>query len=115
MNKFFKFTVIIFALFLLTLPLTGCLDGTSTLVLYVDNPANDTSVNTPTVTVNGRVAGTESATAKLTVNSEDVKIKDGKFLAEVKLTEGKNVINIGATAGSVNLKEQVTVTYAPTK
>lgn len=85
------------------------------LNLKVDTPRDGTTVTTSTVTVSGRVKGTESAGAKVGINNADVPVKDGKYSANVTLTEGKNVINIAATAGQANLKEQVTVTYVPAK
>ena len=115
MSKFLKLLGIIFVLSLLALSFTGCMDGASTIILKVDTPSNDTSVTTPTITVSGHVAGTEKSNAKVTINDASVPIKDDKFSADVNLTEGKNVITVGATNGSVNLKEQVTVTYTPAK
>lgn len=119
MNNLFKLIGILFVLSLLALPLTGCdnppWEAGSTLVLKVDTPPDGTTVTTSTVTVSGRVKGTESAGAKVGINNADVPVKDGKYSANVTLTEGKNVINIAATAGQANLKEQVTITYAPAK
>ena len=106
-------------LFLFTLPLTGCenppWDSGRSLVLNVDTPKDDTTVTASTITVGGRVNGTERAGAKVNVNGVDVPVKDLKFSTDVPLTEGKNVINISATAGQANLKQQVTVTYVPVK
>jgi len=44
-----------------------------------------------------------------------VPVKDSKFSTEVTLIEGKNVINVDATAGQAKLNEKVNVTYAPAK
>jgi nitrogen fixation protein FixH len=85
------------------------------LILKVDTPKDGTTVNTSTVTVNGRVKGTESAGAKVRINDADVPVKDGKFSTNVTLTEGKNVINIVATSGQASPNEKVTVTYVPAK
>ncbi|MCX5910569.1 MAG: hypothetical protein NTV04_01450, partial [Deltaproteobacteria bacterium] len=74
-----------------------------------------TTVNTSTVTVNGHVSGIERAGAKVSINGADVPVKDEKFSAVVTLTEGKNVINIDATSGTVKLNEKVNVTYVPAK
>lgn len=120
MNKIFKLLGIIFMLSLLALPLAGCdtppWEGASTLVLKVDTPGNDTSVTTPVVLVSGRLGGNECSGAKVTINGEDVPVKDRKFSADVKLIEGKNVISVGATVQSgADLKEQMTVTYVPAK
>jgi hypothetical protein len=115
MNKLFKLIGIFFGLSLLALALGGCMEGSSVLTLKVDTPAKDTSVATPTVTVSGRVAGTEVSSAKLIINDAEVPVKDGKFVTAVNLIEGKNIINIGATTGTFSLKEPVTVTYVPAK
>jgi hypothetical protein len=61
------------------------------------------------------VAGSESAGAKVSINGADVPVKDSKFSTEVTLIEGKNVINVDATAGPAKLNEKVNVTYAPAK
>jgi nitrogen fixation protein FixH len=115
MDKLFKLLGILFVLFLLALPLTGCTDDAMTLVLKVDTPQDGTTVNTSTVTVNGRVAGIESGGATVRINGADVPVKDRKFSTNVTLAEGKNVINIDANAGQAKLNEKVNVTYAPAK
>ena len=119
MDKLFKLLGILFMLSLLAFPLTGCdnppWEVGMTLILKVDMPKDGTTVTTSTVTVSGRVKGTESANAKVTINGADAPVKDGKFSTNVTLTEGKNVINIVATAGQANLNNQVTVTYVPAK
>ena len=115
MNKFLKLLGIFFVLSSLVLPLIGCADGASVLALKIDTPANNTSVTTPTVKVSGHLAGTEKASAKVTINDAEVPVSDGKFSTDVKLTEGKNIINIAASVGTFSLKEPVTVTYGPTK
>ena len=119
MDNIFKLLRILFVLSLLALSLTGCdtppWESGLTLILKIDTPRDGTTVATSTVTVNGRVTGTESAGAKVKINNADVPVKDGKFSADVTLTEGKNVINIVATSGQANLNEQATVTYVPAK
>jgi len=87
-----------------------------TLSLKVDTPKNGATVNTPVVTVSGRLLGSERATAKVRINDADVPVKDDKFSASVKLTEGANVINVLATSpGGAKPSEKVAVTYAPSK
>jgi hypothetical protein len=119
MNNIFKLIGIFFVLSLLALPLTGCdnppWESGYVLILKVDTPKNGATVNTSMVTVSGRVKGTESATAKVSVNNADVPVKDLKFSSDVTLTEGKNVINIVATSGQASPKEELTVTYVPAK
>ncbi|MCJ7470142.1 hypothetical protein MUO74_06550 [Candidatus Bathyarchaeota archaeon] len=119
MDKLFKLRGILFVLSLLALPLTGCdnppWESAMVLNLKVDTPRDGTTVTTPTVTVNGRVTGTESAGAKVSINAADVPVKDHKFSIDVTLTEGKNVINIDATSGAAKLNEKVNVTYVPAK
>ena len=115
MNNLFKTRSILFVLFLLVLPLTGCdnppWEGGMTLILKVDTPTDGATVNTPTVTVSGRVSGTESKSAKVTINDADAPVKDGKYSGDVTLTEGKNVINVVASGGQAKPTQQVTVTY----
>jgi len=86
-----------------------------TLILKVDTPRDGASVTTSPVTVSGRLNGTESKGAKVKIKDADVPVKDGKFSADVALTEGTNVITIVASSGQANLNEKVTVTYAPVK
>jgi hypothetical protein len=119
-DNLLKLIGILVMLSLLALPLTGCdsppWEGGMVLVLKVDTPRNGTTVTTSTVTVSGRVVGTQSAAAKVRINKADVSVKDGKFSTSVTLTEGINVINIAATAsGGVEESEKVTVTYVPPK
>jgi hypothetical protein len=119
MGKFFKLLSILFVLSLLALPLTGCdnppWEGGMILTLKVNTPRDGTTVTTPTVTVSGRVGGTEGPGAKVSINGVDVPVKDRKFSFDVTLNEGKNVINIDATSGPAKLNEKVNVTYVPAK
>lgn len=115
MSNLFKLMGVLFVLSLLALTLSGCTDGAMALVLKVDMPKDGATVNKSTVTVSGRLAGTQSAGSRVTINGADAPVKEEKFSADVTLTEGKNVINIDATNGSVKLNEQLTVTYVPAK
>jgi len=67
MSKNLKLFGILFLLSLLTLSLIGCenppWEAGMTLILKVDTPKDGTIVNTPTVTVSGRLVGTEAAGA----------------------------------------------------
>ena len=81
------------------------------LVLKVDTPKDGSTVNTPTVTVSGRVVGTESKVAKVSINNIDAPVTDGKYSADITLNEGKNVISIVAKSGQAAPTETVTVTY----
>ena len=100
MDNLYKLIGILFVLSLLALPLTGCdFESGMILVLKVDTPKDGTTVNTPTVTVSGRVVGTESKGAKVSINNVDAPVTDGKYSTNVTLTEGKNVINIVAKSG----------------
>ena len=119
MGKLFKLLGILFVLFLLALPLTGCdnppWERGMVLTLKVDTPKDGATVTTSTVTVSGRVSGTESAGAKVSINGADAPVTNGKFSTNVTLTEGKNVITIVATGGQAKPSETVTVTYVPAK
>lgn len=117
MADIFRIVRVVFMLALLALPLTGCSDFGSgmTLALKVDTPKDGSTVNTPTVTVSGRLAGSESKGAKVSINSADAPVTDDKYSTIITLTEGKNVITVVATSGQSRPSEQVTVTYVPAK
>ncbi|PKN28816.1 MAG: hypothetical protein CVU64_11385 [Deltaproteobacteria bacterium HGW-Deltaproteobacteria-21] len=104
---------------LLTLLLTGCdsppWESGMVLALKVETPKNGTTVTTPNVVVGGRVNGSQAAQAKVAINGTDVPVKDRKFSSNITLTEGTNVLNIAASSGGAALRENVTVTYAPSK
>jgi uncharacterized lipoprotein YajG len=115
MNNLLKTLSILFVFSLLSLPLTGCdnppWESGMTLILKVDTPKDGATVNTSTVTVSGRVSGTESAGAKVSINGADAPVKDGKFSTNVTLTEGKNIIKISAKGGQASPEEIRTVNY----
>ena len=119
MDNLFKLLGSLLVLSLLALPLTGCdnppWESGMTLGVKVDTPRDGTTVNTPTVTASGRVVGTQKAGAKVSINGVDAPVKDDKFSANVKLTEGTNVIDIVAVSGGAKPSQKVTVTYAPAK
>ena len=99
--------------------MTGCdvagVGAGKTLAVKVDTPKDGTTVNTPTVTVSGRVGGSESKGENVSINNVDAPVTDGKFSSNVTLTEGKNVITVVATSGQATAEEKVTVTYVPAK
>ena len=115
MHSLFKSLCILFVFGLLVFPWTGCenapWDAGMVLVLKVDAPKDGATVNAPTITVSGRVSGTEAKSAKVTVNNVDAVVKDGKYSADIPLTEGKNVINVVAMGGQAKPSQQLTVTY----
>jgi uncharacterized lipoprotein YajG len=119
MGNLIKLLSILFMVSLLAVPLTGCdnppWESGTILSLKVESPKDGTTVTTSTVTVSGRVLGSESAAAKVTVNDQDVPVKDRKFSTTVTLTEGPNVITVVATVGGAVPSKTVTVTYAPSK
>jgi len=119
MDNVSKLLGILFVLPLLALPLTGCdsppWESGMVVSLKVDTPRDGTTVTTSTVTVSGRVLGNQRAGAKVTINGADAPVKDDKFSANVKLTEGTNVIDIVAESGGAKPSQKVTVTYAPAK
>ena len=118
-NIIFKLSNISLFCLLLLLPVSGCdnppWDGGMSLVLKVDSPDDGATFTVSTITISGRVSGTQSAGAKVKVNDTEVPVSEGKFSTSVTLTEGANVINVSATSGAATLKEQLTVTYTPTK
>jgi hypothetical protein len=119
MNKISKLLGSLFVLSLLALPLSGCdappWETGMTLALKVDTPRDRTTVTTPTVTVSGRVVGSQRAAAKVRVNDADVPVKDNKFSTSATLTEGTNVINVVATTAGAAPSQKLTVTYVPAK
>lgn len=120
MNKKTTMLGISVVLTLLVISLNGCdnppWESGMVLSLKVDTPRDGTTVNTPTVTVSGRLLGSERATAKVRINDTDVPVKEDKFSTSVNLTEGKNVINVLATSpGGAKPSDKITVTYVPAK
>lgn len=119
MHNILKSICVLFVLSLLAFPLVGCdnppWESGMVLILKVDTPKDGATVNTSTLTVNGRVSGSESAGARVKINNADVPVKDGKFSTTVTLTEGQNVLNFVATGGQANLEEKRIVTYALAK
>jgi len=116
MDNRFKILGILFVVSLLVLQVTGCSnppwDSGTTLTLKVDEPHDGSTVTVSTITVSGRVLGSQSATAKVSVNDKDVPVADHKFSTTVTLNEGKNVITIVAANGAAKPSKIVTVTYA---
>jgi hypothetical protein len=119
MRALIKILGCLFLMSLLALPLTGCesppWESGMALDVKVDTPRDGTTVNTPAVTIGGRVLGSQRAAAKVTVNDADVPVKDGKFSTNATLTEGPNVFNVVARAAGAMPSQKVTVTYAPAK
>jgi len=105
--------------FLVILPFSGCdsppWESGRVLNLKVDAPQDKSTVTSSAVMVNGRVSGSQVAGAKVTVNGGDVPVKERKFSSNVTLKEGKNVINVVASAGGASLNQTLTVTYMPAK
>jgi hypothetical protein len=119
MFNLLKLAGLLFVFSLLVLPLTGCdnppWESGMALSLKVDSPRDGTTVTDSTVTVSGRVTGTQSATAKVTIDGASVPVKDGKFSGRVTLNEGTNVLTVVAEAGGANLNKKVTVNRVPAK
>jgi hypothetical protein len=119
MNTIFKLLAICLIGLFLLLSVSGCdnppWDSGMPLVLKVDSPDDGATSTVSTITIAGRVTGTQSAGAKVKVNDMEVPVRDGKFSTSVTLIEGANVINVSASSGAAALQEQVTVTYRPTK
>jgi hypothetical protein len=117
MEKLFKLTGILLALSLLILPLVGCnslpWESGTILSVKVDTPKDGSTITTSMMTVSGHVFGSESASAKVSINDADAPVKDGKFSTNVTLTEGINVITVVAKSGAAVPSKTVTVTYAP--
>ena len=113
----FKILGILFVVSLLVLQVISCSstpwDSGTALTLKVDEPRNGTTVTVSTVTVSGRVFGSESATAKVSVNDKDVPVTDHRFSTTVTLNEGKNVITVVAASGAAKPSKIVTVNYTP--
>lgn len=119
MNNLLKIISIFFVFSILVLPMTGCenppWERGMVLTLRVDTPKDGTTATTSTITVGGRVGGSEMKGAKVEINGIDVPVNDGRYSANITLTEGKNVIDVVATAGQAHPNEKVTVTYVPAK
>ncbi len=110
MNNVSKFLGISLMICLLVLS-TACWEDAMTLIMTVDTPQNGATVSAPSVTVSGTV----NKSAKVKINEVEVRIKDGKFSSDVKLAEGRNVINVAGKSGQDTVEKTVTVTYTPNK
>jgi hypothetical protein len=119
MNNLLKILSILFVISILALPMTGCenppWESGMILALHVDTPKDGATVTTSMITVGGHVGGSERKGAKVKINGMDVPVHDGRYSANITLTEGKNVIDVVATAGQAQPNEKVTVTYVPAK
>lgn len=119
MNKLLKILSIFFVFSIFVLPMTGCenppWESGMTLALHVDTPKDGATVTASTITVGGHVGGTERKGARVKINGIDVPVHDGRYSANITLTEGKNVIDVVAAAGQAQPNEKVTVTYVPAK
>ena len=78
-----------------------------TLSITITSPANNTLVNTSTISVSGTVT---DATASVTVNSISATITDNTFTAtSVPLTEGANIITARAVKGTSTAQATINV------
>jgi len=119
MRKKFALPCIFFILALLALPLTGRdsppWEGSSVLLIKVKTPDDGATVHTPTVTVSGRLGGTQTKGVQFKMNDADVPLKDNQFSSDITLTEGKNVIQLTAACAEFNTSKQLVVNYATKK
>jgi hypothetical protein len=112
-NNLFRLLGISLVISLLALPIDACKPWESaiTLNMTVDTPQDGTTVGSSSIIVSGSV----NKSAKVKINDVEVPIKGGKFSTDFKLTEGNNVINVGATSGKETLTKKLTITYTPSK
>jgi hypothetical protein len=110
-NNLSKLVRILVLISLLALPITSCLEGSMVLILTVDTPQDKAMVSAPTVTVSGTV----TKTAEVKINDVVVPSKGNKFSAEIKLTEGTNVITVVAKSGKDTETKKLSITYNPSK
>ncbi|MDY0408760.1 carboxypeptidase-like regulatory domain-containing protein [Virgibacillus soli] len=87
-------------------PVTVTLDTTAP-ELTIDSPQKGDKTNRETVTVVGTVSDTNLD--KVTVNGQEVKVKDGNYSQRILLDEGENTIEVVATdlAGNSTTKSVV--------
>jgi len=111
MNNLFKLLGISLVISLLALPITACMEGSMILILTVDTPQDKATVSASPVTVSGTV----TKTAEVKINDVVVPSKGNKFSADIKLTEGINVIEVVAKSGKDMERKTVTITYNPSK
>ena len=81
----------------------------------IQSPADNSTVETETVTVEGTVEGTVDSVSYAvdTGDSGEVTVTDGEFSFEATLVEGKNEISVTAEGAGTEASDSVTVTYAP--
>ena len=119
MFRLSKLAGVLLVLSLWVLPLIGCdnppWESGMALTLKIESPQDGTTVSASTVTVSGRVNGTQSAAAKVKINGAEVPVNGGKFSTSGTLTEGTNVVNVITEGGGVNLNKKVNITYVPAK
>jgi hypothetical protein len=94
---------------LLALPISACMDRALTLIMTVDTPQDKTTVSASPATVSGTV----NKTAEVKINDVVVPVKGSKFSADIKLTEGGNVITVVATSGKDTVQKTLTIVYNP--
>jgi len=111
MSNWFKLPGILIVTLVLTLSIAACWESAMTLIMTVDTPQDGTTVGSSSVIVSGTV----NKSAKVKINDMVVPIKGGKFSTDIKLTEGRNVINVVGTSGEDKVTKTVTITYNPGK
>ena len=111
MSNWFKLPGILIVTLVLTLSIAACWESAMTLIMTVDIPQDGTTVGSSSVIVSGTV----NKSAKVKINDMVVPIKGGKFSTDIKLTEGRNVINVVGTSGEDKVTKTVTITYNPGK
>ena len=107
MNSLSKLLRISLLIALLVLPMTACTESAMVLALTVDTPQDKATVSASPVTVSGSV----TKKAEVKINDVVVPVKSGKFSAEIKLTEGSNVLTVVAKSGKDTETKTLTITY----
>ncbi len=102
--------VVLAVLSLLTLSLASCMDSAMRIVIAVDTPQDNATVNSSPITVSGSI----SKNATIKVNGVALPRGD-KFSTSVALNPGTNTIDIVTISDNPpeEVSKQITVTYTP--
>ena len=110
MDGKFKAFGVLFAVFLLILPVVGCAQE---LNVWFWEPRNGHTVTESQITVECKVTDVK---AEVTVNGIPASVtKEGIASVEVTLTEGENTFEVVATRGKQVVTKTMVITYSPSE
>lgn len=94
---------------------TSILLDTISPAVTITSPANQTFLNTPSITVTAMASDEGSGISKITVNNTTAQVNGNAYTASIQLTEGQNIIIVTAKDNAGNITVQtVTITIDTT-